>query len=225
MECIIASGDGTAERPFVTWMVPPGSLQQISDARREACERIASEIAMALGSTHVTIGSWNREVQYAYDDRMRNFVEEPADSHMIVELRYHNELHYYGHIYTVDDEKQIPQRLMLAAERRHTNLHDWQSPQLWVKSPTERQRCHPVFDNLGDYIRQQWVDEVILFETERGTNTEETQRDAERKQLALLQRFRELSISESTSVDVGESSRSIEHSQDLSSRMLLMSIH
>jgi hypothetical protein len=92
---------------------------------------------------------------------------EPC-SHMTVDFmnNYMNE-YCRGHIYTVDDDWGVPQRLMLIGERQHMRDNDHQSPQLWWAKTKKLEKSLDLMDEIDRFIFDQWAYEVILFDINR----------------------------------------------------------
>jgi hypothetical protein len=173
-------GKGTNKDPRVSVQMPEAFFYEIRDNRRDGCIRQAWAAAMALEWPHVVIRTWNHNTQFVYDrygNRLYFFDQEgnrrpriiPADSHLTVLFKDPRMGRFcYGHIYTVDDQNGVPQRLMLIGERKHTRDHDHQSPQLWWSDTKQLEKqLLTEKDDVLMFIQKQWVHEAILFDIER----------------------------------------------------------
>lgn len=134
-------------------------MSTVSVNRKQACIDLVYSTARALQLTQAWIRSWNKRSQYVYDENgcrvvlkqnkgggckrrrtqpdacgmmLSEWQQEEADSHITCDFfEPQTQTLYTAHVYTVDDEEDVPQRLMLLHERRFTKPWDDQSPQLW----------------------------------------------------------------------------------------------
>ncbi|RYP20708.1 hypothetical protein DL765_002658 [Monosporascus sp. GIB2] len=192
---ILVGGKGTCDDPCVEWRLVLAAYRKLCPDRRRGCEAVAKAVAVALSLTNIEIRAWNHDTQYVYDAQGRKvfYIDEDgkrrpklerADSHMTARIWdvAKPERDYHAHIYTVDDDRQVPQRLMLIGERLHTRDHDRQSPQLWPHVSWEWRRENPPKDALEGFIRSQWMDELILFDVGQKLDLREWEKACREKQ-------------------------------------------
>ncbi|RYP67832.1 hypothetical protein DL771_007009 [Monosporascus sp. 5C6A] len=191
----LVGGEGTCDAPKVEWRLLRASYRKLCPDRRRGCEVVAKAVAVALSLTNIEIRAWNHDTQYVYDTQGRRvyYIDEDgkrrprlerADSHMTARIwdAANPERDYHAHIYTVDDDRQVPQRLMLNGERLHTRDYDRQSPQLWPHGSREWQREKTPKDGLEELIRSQWIDELILFDVDHKLDLREWDKACRQKQ-------------------------------------------
>ncbi|RYP37573.1 hypothetical protein DL767_002881 [Monosporascus sp. MG133] len=190
-----AGGEGTYDDPKVDWRLAFVDLSEFTPERQQGCEKLARAVTVALGLTNIELRAWNHETQYVYDERGQRvyYIDEngrrrpkleKADSHMTARMwdAADPERDYNAHIYSVDDDKHVPQRLMLISERLHTRDHDRQSPQLWPYISKKWKNENPPRDALEEFIRSQWIDELILFDVGHKLNLQEWDKACRLKQ-------------------------------------------
>ncbi|RYP86190.1 hypothetical protein DL769_000802 [Monosporascus sp. CRB-8-3] len=192
----LVGGEGTYDDPKVEWRLLRVAYRRLCPDRRRGCEAVAKAVTVALSLTNIEIRAWNHDTQYVYDmqgrkvyytneDGKRRPKLERADSHMTARIwdAADPERDYHAHIYTVDDDRQVPQRLMLIGERLHTRGHDQQNPQLWPRVSREWRTGNPPEDALEEFVRSQWVDELILFDVDQKLDLKEWDKACRRKQV------------------------------------------
>ncbi|KAH9897146.1 hypothetical protein F4778DRAFT_744527 [Xylariomycetidae sp. FL2044] len=175
-----AQGTGVPTDPLVAWRMPKLFYTAIENQpeRKKGNEKIASALARALEFSHVEILAANHATQYVYRDGEKQYCEdrfgqlrpriEPADSHLTVRLfNADSKLRFNAHIYTLDDARRVPQRLMLISERKHIKENDKQSPQMWLRGAVEY-----LFDvdEKVDLVHQ---DDAILYAAMAGAADDE----------------------------------------------------
>ncbi|RYP08827.1 hypothetical protein DL764_001624 [Monosporascus ibericus] len=192
----LVGGEGNYDDPKVEWRLLRAAYRKLCPDRRRGCEAVAKAVTVALSLTNIEIRAWNHDTQYVYDTQGRKvyYIDEDgkrrpklerADSHMTARIwdAANPERDYHAHIYTVDDDRQVPQRLMLIGERQYIRAHDRQSPQLWPHVSRGWQGENPPKDALEEFVRSQWIDELILFDVDQKLDLKEWDKTCRQKQV------------------------------------------
>lgn len=146
-EIIHIRGAGTPVDPKIEVYMSKEWFNKASPERREANYLLAKQAAWEHGYTHIRVRAFNHSKSYALDiqgkriawDDKWDWVLLDADPH-ITAVFWNQHLpgeFYNAHVY-VEEENDVPTRLMDVTERKFSRWNDNGAPQLWHVIREER---------------------------------------------------------------------------------------